>query len=74
MLVGGDETERHRIVGRPFQVAAGKHPGGVTVDDQAQQQPGVVGRLTRAAVAAGHRPQVQSLDYFRHEPCEVALR
>ena len=40
MLIGGDEAERYRIMGRPFQAAAGKYPGGIAVDDQAQQQPG----------------------------------
>jgi hypothetical protein len=34
MLVGGDEAERHRITGRPFQVAAGKNPGSVAVNDR----------------------------------------
>ena len=45
MLVGGNKAERHRIMRRPFQSAAGKHAGRVAVDDQAKQQPGVVGRL-----------------------------
>ena len=34
----------------------------------------MVRRLARAPVAAGHRPQVQSLDHFHNEPREVALR
>src|SRR3712207_7532489 len=29
VLVGGDEAERHRIVGRPLQLAAGEHAGGI---------------------------------------------
>jgi hypothetical protein len=74
MLVGSDKAERYRIVSRPFQVAAGKHPGGVAVDDQAKKQLRVVGCLARAAVAAGHGPQVQSLDHVHNEPREVALR
>ena len=74
MLVGGDEAERYQIVSRTLQVAAGKHADGVAVDNKAQQQPGMVRRLARAPVAAGHRPQVQSLDHFHNEPREVALR
>src|SRR5215213_6426271 len=30
MVVGGDEAEGDRVIGRPFQLAAGKHPGGAT--------------------------------------------
>jgi hypothetical protein len=61
-------------MGRPLQVAARKYAARVAVEDQAQQQPWVLGRLARATVAAGHGPQVQSLDPFRNEPREVALR
>jgi hypothetical protein len=34
MLIGGDVAESHRVVGCPFQFAAGKHAGGVAVDDR----------------------------------------
>jgi hypothetical protein len=38
MLVRGDEAERHRVIARPLQLAARKHPGGIAIDDQAEQQ------------------------------------
>jgi hypothetical protein len=74
MLVGSDESERHRIIGRPLQLATGEHARRVAVDDQAKQQLRGVGRIARSAVAAAHRPQVQSVDHFHNEPREVALR
>src|SRR3954469_18750623 len=37
VLVGRDEAERHRIITRPLQLAAGEHAGGVAVDQDAQQ-------------------------------------
>ena len=36
MVVGGDVAERHRIVGRPLQLAAREDAGGVPIDDQAE--------------------------------------
>jgi hypothetical protein len=35
LLVGRDEAERHRIIGRPLQLAARKHPCGVAIDQEA---------------------------------------
>jgi hypothetical protein len=35
LLVGRDEAERHRIIGRPLQLAARKHPCGVAIDQDA---------------------------------------
>ncbi len=43
MVIGGDETKRHRIIARPFQLAAGKYPGGITVDQHPQQQARMIG-------------------------------
>ena len=74
MLVGGDEAERHGVISRPFQLAAGKHPGGIAINDQTEQQLRVIGCFTRSTVAAGHRPQIQPLDHLNHEPCQVPLR
>src|SRR5271165_550187 len=74
MLVAGNEAERHRVIRGPFQVAAGKHPGGVTIYQDAQQHGRVIGGRTRAAVAPAHRPQVQSFHHFYHEARQVPFR
>ena len=74
MLVGGNEAECHRVIARTFQLAARKHAGGIAVDDQAEQQFGMVGRLARATIAAGHRPQIQPPNDLHYEPSQVALR
>jgi hypothetical protein len=68
MLVGSDEAEGDRVIGRPLQLAAGEHPCGIAVDQDAQEQARVVGSLAAAAIAADHRPQVQALDHLHHEP------
>ena len=34
MRAGGDEAEGHRVIGRPLDLAAGKHAGGVAIDQQ----------------------------------------
>jgi hypothetical protein len=38
VLVGRDEAERHRVIGRALQLAAGEHPRGVAIHQDAQQQ------------------------------------
>jgi len=68
MLIGGDEAQRHRIIGRPLQLAARKHAGGIAIDEDAQQQLGMVGCLPRSTIAAGHRPQIQLRDHLHNEP------
>src|SRR5277367_2546642 len=74
MLVRGDEAERYRVIARTFQLAARKHPGGIAIDNQTKQQFGMVRRLSRAAIAAGHRPQIQPPDDLHYEPRQVPLR
>src|SRR3712207_9064233 len=38
MLIGGDEAEGDRVIGRPLQLAAGEHPCGIAVDQDAQEK------------------------------------
>ena len=74
VLVRRDKAERHRIVGSPLQLAAGKHPGGVAVDQKAQQHGRVVGCRPRAAIAFAHRGQIHPVDNLHHEAGQVSLR
>jgi hypothetical protein len=37
VLVGRDEAEGHRVIGRALQLAAGEHPRGVAIHQKAQQ-------------------------------------
>ncbi|KAG1223495.1 hypothetical protein G6F67_009633 [Rhizopus microsporus] len=37
VLVRGDEAKRHRIVGRPLDLAAGEDARGIAVDQQREQ-------------------------------------
>ena len=74
MLVRGDEAEGDRVIGRPLQLAAGEHPRGIAVDQNAQQKVWMIGSLTAATIAANHRPQVQAPDHLHHEPRQMPLR
>src|SRR4051812_19883140 len=74
VLVGGNEAERHRIITRSLQLAAGEHAGGVAVDQDAQQDARVIRRLTGTPVAAEHRPQLEARNHVHHEPSQMLLR
>ena len=74
MVVGGDEPEGHRIVGRPLQLAARTHPRRIAIDQQAQQHARVIRGRTRAAIRLDHRRQVQLLDNLDHEARQMPLR
>ena len=72
--VGGNEAKRHRVVTGALDLAAGVHPGGVAVDQQAQQHR----RVVRVAAASGVLPnqlaQVQLVDDFDDKARQVILR
>ena len=38
VTASGNESKSHRIVGGPFDLAAGEHPGGVAIDQQRKQR------------------------------------
>jgi hypothetical protein len=67
MVVRGDEAERHRIVGGPFQFAARKYVGGAAVQQEAQQHRRVIRSRTQTATALAHRAQIQSIHHLHHE-------
>jgi len=74
MIVRRDEPKRHRVVGRPLQLAAGEHPRRIAVNQQAQQHPGMIRSRTRAAISPAHPAKVQPLDHFDDEPRQMSLR
>jgi hypothetical protein len=57
-----------------FQLAARKHADGTAVDNQTEQQFGVVRRLSRTTIAAGHKPQIQPPNDLHHKPREMSFR
>ncbi len=67
MVVRGDEAERHRIVGCPFEFAGRKYPGGAAIHEEAQQHRRVGGSRTGAAIAFAHRAQVQTIHHLHDE-------
>jgi len=74
MIVRRDEPKRHRIVGRPLDLPAREHPGRVTVNQQAQQHPGMIRSRTRASISPAHPAKVETVDHFDDEPRQVFLR
>jgi hypothetical protein len=74
MVVRRDEAERYGIVGRSFELAAGKHPARVAVDQKAQQRCRMVGGRACAAITLAHRGQVKAVDDLHHEPGQMPLR
>ena len=72
--VGRHKPERHRVVGRALDLAAGVHPAGVAVDQQAQQHRRVMRDRTAPAVRARQRAQAQLLDDLHHETRQVVRR
>ena len=73
MIVGRDEAESDRIIGRALQLAARKHPRGVAVDQKPQQHARVIGRRARAAIGLHERREVQLLDHLDHEARQMPL-
>ena len=67
MIVCRNETERHRVIGRPLQLAARKHARRVAVNQDAQQHSGMMRSRTGAAIGADHGVQVETVDHLRHE-------
>jgi hypothetical protein len=74
MIVGRDEPKRHRVIGRPFQLAARKHPRRIAVNKKTQQHSRMVGRRTGAAIIAAHRPKIEPIDHFDNEARQMLLR
>ena len=74
MIVGRNKAERHRIIRCPLQLAAGKHPSRIPINNEAKQQLRMVRRLARATIAPGHRTQIKPRHHLNHKPSQMTLR
>ena len=71
---GGDVAERHAVVSRPLKLAARKHPGGVAVNQNPQQHPGMVRRRAGAAIGADHAAKIEPVDHLDDKTGQMPLR
>ena len=74
MIVGRNEAERHRVIGRPLQLAARKHARRIAINQNAQQHSRMIRRRAGAAITAAHRAKVEPLDHLHHEASQMLLR
>ena len=74
LRVRGNEAKRHRVVTGPLDLAAGVHPAGVTVHEQAQQHRGVVRIAAASGVLPNQLAQIQLVDDFDDKTGQVILR
>jgi len=73
MIIGSNEAKRYRVIGRPFQLAARKHPRRVAINQNAEQHAGMIGGRSRAAITAAHRPKVEPVDHLHNEARQMLL-
>src|SRR5450759_223134 len=73
MIVSRNEAERHRVIGRPLQLAARKHARRIAINKNAQQHSRMIRRRSRAAITAAHRAKVEPLDHFHNETRQMLL-
>ena len=62
MIVGRDEPECHRVIGRTLQLAARKHARRIAVNQKAQQHSRMIRRRPGTAISAAHRAKIEPLD------------
>ena len=74
MIVGRDEAKRHRIIGRPLQLAARKHPRRIAVNQNAEKHARMIGRRSRTAITPAHRAKVEPVDHLHNEARQMFLR
>ena len=74
VVVGGDVAERHAIVSRALELAARKHPGGVAVNQNPQQHPGMVRRRPGSAIGADHAAKIDLVDHLDDKAGQMPLR
>ena len=72
--VGGNEAKRHRVVASTLDLAAGVHPGGVAVDEQAQQHRRAVRSAAASRVLPNQLAQVQLIEHLHDKTGQVILR
>ena len=73
MIVGRDEPERHRVVGRALQLAARKHPHRIAVNQNAQQHARMIRRRARTVITAAHRAKIEPVNNLHDKPRQMFL-
>ena len=73
VAAGGEVVGGDGIVGGAFDAAAGESGGGVAVDQQAEQDFGMVGGAAAPGVGAGETGKVKLLDGFDNETRKMIL-
>lgn len=73
MIVGGNETKRHRVIRRPLQLAARKYARRITINQNAQQHSRMIRRRAGAAITAAHRAKVEPVDHLHNEASQMLL-
>src|ERR1017187_1087164 len=73
MIVSRNEAERHRVIGRPLQLAARKHARRIAINKNAQQHSRMIRRRPRPAITAAHRAKVEPLDHIHNETRQMLL-
>lgn len=73
MGVGRNKAKRYRVIGGTFNLAAQMHAAGVAVDQQAQQDSRVMGRRAASGILTCEILQIQSLNYFDDEACQMVI-
>ena len=74
MIVSRNEAERHRVIGRPLQLAARKYARRIAVNQNAQKHSRMIRRGSRAAITAAHCAKVEPVDHLHHEARQMLLR
>ena len=74
MLVRRHVAQRHRVVRLPLQLAARKHPGRVSVEQQRHHHRRVKGVRPASAVRSRQLAQIQPLHDLDNKPRQMILR
>ncbi len=74
VVVRRDEAKRHRIVGRPLQLAARKHAGGIAIDQHAQKRRRRIRGRTGTSVGLVHCCQIEAFHHLHHKARQVSGR
>jgi hypothetical protein len=73
MFAARNVAKRHRIPGRPLQLAAGEHPRRIAVNQNAQHRPRMIRSRTGPAIRPAHPAEVEIVDHIDNESRQVLL-
>ena len=73
MAVRGDVAEGDGVVGGRLDLPARPDSGGVPVEEECQEHPGIVGHGASTCVGRSQRTKIELPDYFHHEAGKVIV-